>query len=241
MNYWIFKANPDKYRIDDRLLNPYPHMTWAVTRYPDRIKQGDIVFIWRGGTPRGICALMEIDACPYDPSPEDLNDGFEIPAGSVELGPDHWAKGHIIQRFALVEASVIKKIPGLELFSFFSAFQQAINFTITRPEASILLEYIEEHKSDPPVKIPEKPVKPVKPVRQAAAPSVKQSAPAKAAAPARQRPSRPAQAQLAPRPTTVAATLLKCDMCGRFVISTDIERHAREAHPGERVEWIKVK
>ena len=58
MNYWIFKANPDKYRIDDRLRDPYPHVTWAITRYHERIQKGDIVFIWRGGTPRGICAVM---------------------------------------------------------------------------------------------------------------------------------------------------------------------------------------
>ncbi len=233
MNYWIFKANPDKYRIDDRMLNSYPHITWAVTRYHDRIQKGDTVFIWRGGTPRGICAVMLIDDCPYDPRPDDLNDGFEIPPGSVSLGEDHWARGHIIQRFALVEASAIKKIPGLELFSFFSAFQQAINFTVTRPEASILLEYIEAHKSDPPVKIPEKPVKPARPVKP-----VK---PAKPVTAVQTRTTHSRVPRAVARPATVAATLLKCDLCSRFVISTDTDRHAREAHPGQQVEWQKLK
>lgn len=224
MNYWIFKANPEKYRIDARLLDPYPHITWAVTRYHDRIQKDDTVFIWRGGTPRGICAVMLIDACPYEPELEDLNDGFEIPVGSVLPGPDHWAKGHITQRFALIETSAIKKIPGLELFSFFAAFQQATNFTLTRPEGSILLEYIEKHKSDPPPQKPEKPVKAVRVVKPGAS-----------------RSGRPLQPATPARPAMVAATLLKCDSCGCFVVSTDTDRHARESHPGEHVGWMKLK
>ena len=64
-------------------------------------------------------------------------------------------KNFITQRFPILEVGIIKKIPGLELFSFFSAFQQVTNFSITRPEASILLEYI---KNRPPETLVKKPI-----------------------------------------------------------------------------------
>jgi len=43
-------------------------------------------------------------------------------------------------------------MPGLELFFFFSAFQQATNFSIRRPEGAILLEFIEKYLAEGPVK-----------------------------------------------------------------------------------------
>ena len=227
MNYWIFKANPDHYRIDARLQDPYPHIIWAVTRYHERIQKDDTVFIWRAGTPRGICAIMLIDVCPYEPNPEDLDDGYELPAGRATPAPEHWAKGHIIQRFPLIEANIIKKIPGLELFSFFSAFQQATNFTLTRPEGSILLEFIEKYQ----VELRDKPRENVsKPAPKPARPTPMRTAVAKktrAAAPA------------ASKPTEVA--LLKCEACGRYVVSTDTDRHTRETHAGQPVQWRKTK
>lgn len=216
MNYWIFKANPEQYRIDDRLLEPAAEIVWAVTRYHERIQKGDTVFVWRAGTPRGICAVMLVEACPYEPDEQELNDGFELPLGGVTRGTGHWAKCRLIKRFQVIDASVIKKIEGLELFSFFSAFQQATNFTVTRPEASILLEFIETSKPEPPVRKVVSPPKPVKPVRQA---SVKKSKPA----------------------ASTDVSLLKCASCGRFVVSTDTDRHVREAHDGLAVAWKKTK
>jgi predicted RNA-binding protein with PUA-like domain len=222
LNYWIFKANPEQYRIDDRMLNPEPMITWAVTRYHERIQKGDTVFIWRAGTPRGICAIMTIEACPYEPAQNDLNDGFELPPGSVTRGLEHWAKARISQRFPIIEANIIKKIPGLELFSFFSAFQQAINFTITRPEGTILMEYIEQHQANERKNV-------LKPAA---------TKPRKSPHAADPKKSKPATGR-----TTGSSdvTLLKCEACGRFVVSSDTDRHARESHPGESVTWKKTK
>jgi hypothetical protein len=228
MNYWIFKANPEHYRIDARLQDPYPHIIWAVTRYHERIQKDDTVFIWRAGTPRGICAVMLIDACPYEPTPEDLNDGYELPASSTAPVPEHWAKGHLINRFPIIETNVIKKIPGLELFSFFSAFQQATNFTLTRPEGSILLEFIEKYQ----VELRDKPRETVS--KPALKPASKTGRPA----PAATKKVKPAAAPA--RPSSEVA-LLKCEACGRYVVSTDTERHTREAHAGQPVEWKKMK
>jgi hypothetical protein len=226
MNYWIFKANPEKYRIDERLLEPYPFITWAVTRYHERIQKDDVVFVWRAGKQRGICAVMTVEACPFQPEPGDLNDGFELPLGSVLTGSDHWAKCRITRRFALIEAGVIKKIPGLELFSFFSAFQQATNYTVFRPEGTILMEFIEKHQADALTRPPEKISKP--------APRVRTASPARAASDKKGKPSAPAS-------SSSAVSLLKCDGCGRYVVSTDTERHVREMHAGQMVEWKKTK
>jgi hypothetical protein len=226
MNYWIFKTNPEHYRIDARLLDPAAEITWAVTRYHERIQKGDTVFIWRGGTPRGIVAVMLIDKCPYEPEDKDLNDGFEIPAGSVTRGPDHWAKGHLVLRFPVIETSVIKKIDGLELFSFFSAFPQAINFTLTRPEGTILLDFIEEHKAEWLAKSREEALKPPAKTSKAA--------PTRATAAKKTKPAASASG-------ASNIVLLKCESCGRYVVSTDTDRHIREAHAGLSVEWKKTK
>ena len=224
MSYWIFKANPEQYRIDDRLRDPDPNIIWRVTRYQDRIQKGDTVFLWRAGKQRGICAVMTVDVQPY--KGELKSDRYEIPGAEPVTDPTTtWAKCHIIQRFALIEADAIKKIDGLELFSFFSAFQQATNFLITRPEGMILLQYIEEHKDDPPVEIPVK----------APRPALRSSKPGPTRAAASATKSKPAA------PTTAPAALLKCAACGRYVVSSDTERHIRENHAGLEVEWHKVK
>ena len=38
MSYWIFKTNPDKYLLDERLRDAEPKISWKVTRYKDEIK-----------------------------------------------------------------------------------------------------------------------------------------------------------------------------------------------------------
>jgi hypothetical protein len=222
LNYWIFKVNPDQYRLEARLQAPDPQLTWAVTRYHDRIQSGDTVFIWRAGTPRGICAVMVIDVCPYEPEPQDLNDGFEISLGSVTRGSEHWAKGHLVQRFPIIEASVIKKIPGLELFSFFSAFQQAINFSVTRPEGAILLEFIEKHQAEVRENVSKLTLKSKKPEAPRAT-SVKKKKPA------------------GPTSGSSEFALLQCETCGRYVVNSDKERHIRETHAGQPVDWKTIK
>lgn len=227
MNYWIFKVNPEYYDIDKRLLDPASGMIWPITRYPDRIKKGDKVFVWKNSAPRGICAVMEIEANPYQPQSQDIDDGYVVsPGKDVDINSTQWAKCRIIQRFPTVEASVIKKIPGLELFSFFSAFPQAINFSITKPEGTILLEFIEERKAEEMTKKPETPSKPAS--KTAKPQSVK-------AATSKQKPVK------AKSGASSNVTLLKCEECGRYVVSSDTERHIQEAHAGRPVEWQKTK
>ncbi len=46
MAFWIFKCNPDKYRLADRLADPNPTLTWTVSRFRHEINAGDTVFLW---------------------------------------------------------------------------------------------------------------------------------------------------------------------------------------------------
>ena len=240
MNYWMFKANPDLYRIDERLLAPEPTVVWSVTRYLERIQPGDTVFVWRAGTQPGICAVMLVEACPYAPEERELNDGFEIPVGGLSPAAGQWAKCRFIKRFRTIEKSVIKKIPGLDLFSFFSAFQQAINYTLTRPEGTILLEFIEENPTEEP---PKKVAKVLKPVIRTRNPEAVHAS-ARVSSPAKDRPAASAPKKVRPpvsATTTSEVALLKCASCGRYVVSTDTERHVREAHAGQSVDWQKTR
>jgi EVE domain len=61
MAYWIFKYNPEKYRLDDRLADPNPEITWTVSRHRREIAPGDTIFIWQTGRDRGI----RVSARPY--------------------------------------------------------------------------------------------------------------------------------------------------------------------------------
>jgi predicted RNA-binding protein with PUA-like domain len=227
MNYWIFKANPEHYDIDERLLDPDPNIIWAVTRYHDRIQKGDTVFIWRTGTPRGICAVMEIEINPYVPEHQEIYDGFVAPSeNTAATNSAFWTKCHLTKRFPMIEASVIKKIPGLELFSFFSAFQQATNFSITRPEGAILLEFIERHLAEEQLKKREFVRKPAK--------KIKNSEPVRTSGAGKSKSVKPTN-----KPSEFE--LLKCETCGRYVVKSDTDRHVREVHAGQSVEWRKAK
>ena len=235
MNYWIFKANPDQYRIDERLLAAEPTVIWSVTRYLERIQVGDTVFIWRAGLHPGICAVMLVEACPYIPEDPELNDGFEIPLGGLSAAAGQWAKCRLIKRFRTIDKSIIKKIHGLDLFSFFSAFQQAINYTLTRPEGTILLEYIETHPLEEPQKKTVAVAKPA--VRSRTSEPVRATARTTAARPAAAKKSSP----VSPTTRSSAVELLKCETCGRYVVRDDTERHIREVHAGQSVEWQKTR
>ena len=60
MAFWIFKCNPDLYRLDERLADPNPTQTWTVNQHPDEIGPGDSVFLWVTGPNRGIRAVMQV-------------------------------------------------------------------------------------------------------------------------------------------------------------------------------------
>lgn len=48
MNAWIFQGKPERYDLKTE-FNAGQNETWLVTRYHEKMGQGDIVFFWRSG------------------------------------------------------------------------------------------------------------------------------------------------------------------------------------------------
>lgn len=66
METWIFHANPARYRLDLYLSERPAENEWLVSRYKDRVKPRDRVFLWRAGNagndalPAGVVAEAEV-------------------------------------------------------------------------------------------------------------------------------------------------------------------------------------
>lgn len=144
MNYWIFKANPQYYRLDERLSDPEPRITWSVTRYKDLIRKGDLAFIWRTGTQRGICALMSITSYPEIMEEIESEKKYAL---RPDVGLSLKVKGVLSDRFKLITSKSLKEIPSLESMSVFYGFQQSTNFRITADEAATMLQLIAQRNN----------------------------------------------------------------------------------------------
>jgi EVE domain len=65
---WLFQANPDKYRIAERLIQKPAIMTWIVKQHLKRVKEGETAFVYQckgkptryGKNNSGICAVMQV-------------------------------------------------------------------------------------------------------------------------------------------------------------------------------------
>jgi hypothetical protein len=140
MNCWIFKCNPDRYRLDERLSDPESLTTWLVSRYRERIAAGDLVFIWQTGGERGIRATIRIDSSPEDMPELDNEQKYQV-------SPDRRiacrVRAAFVRRDLNFSAATLMTIPGLENLSVFHGFQQTTNFEVTTDEATILLKMIE--------------------------------------------------------------------------------------------------
>lgn len=135
MAYWIFKFNPEKYRLADRLADPNPLMTWTVTRYRDQVAPGDTVFLWETGPNRGIRAVLKIEEPPRDmPEWESEQVYWVEPDRDVRCR----AVASITHRNIEVEHTLLKETPGLENLSVFHGFQQTSNFVVTPEEGRII-------------------------------------------------------------------------------------------------------
>jgi predicted RNA-binding protein with PUA-like domain len=133
--YWIFKVNPEYYRIDDRLADPEVRITWKVSRYRDRIRAGDTAFIWRTGRSRGICATLKISSDPVDMAEIESEEPYCTP---LDTGIRKRVLGELIERFPVIPADKIRLIPGLQGLSVFHGYQQTTNFPVTEEEGRIL-------------------------------------------------------------------------------------------------------
>jgi predicted RNA-binding protein with PUA-like domain len=101
MNYWILQCNPRTYHIFNYWRDhPTEIDGWAVSRYENEIKAGDVAFIWVANNPkthleRGIYARAIVVACP---------DGNRPPFATET---NYWLDKHEERRLV--------KLPRLEL------------------------------------------------------------------------------------------------------------------------------
>ena len=88
-NWWIFQGDPDQYDIIDA-IRTLPQLTWYVSRYQDRITEGDRVLLWKSGDEAGIYGSATVLERPRSRPIEPANDPrWRRDPGppSVPLGP----------------------------------------------------------------------------------------------------------------------------------------------------------
>ncbi len=133
MNYWIFKSNPALYDVEASIRRGSPPRGWKVSRYRNEIKAGDVIFLWRTGSPRGIFATFEATSDPY-----------HIPPNPVE---PYWSDIYkvdvrLLKHFSLLDADYLKQVPGLQNLSTFHGYQAATNFKVIPAEGEIISKLI---------------------------------------------------------------------------------------------------
>jgi predicted RNA-binding protein with PUA-like domain len=141
MSYWIFKCNPERFRIDARLRDPAPQTAWTVSRYRDEIAPGDIAFIWRTGPGGGIVAVLRVESDPEvmpDGKPDD-----RLWIDPRDADPTWRVRGRFTHRIACLTREELSMVKGLEALSVFHGWQQATQFRVTPAEGDILMRLVE--------------------------------------------------------------------------------------------------
>lgn len=139
MAFWIFKCNPAKYRLADRLADPNPTLTWTVSRHRDEIGSGDTVFLWETGPNRGIRAVMRVDKAPRLMAELESEQAYWAERDTQE----QWrVMGSLTHRDVGLSHTDLRGVPGLENLSVFHGFQQQTNFPVTPEEGAILLRLV---------------------------------------------------------------------------------------------------
>jgi predicted RNA-binding protein with PUA-like domain len=139
MAFWIFKCNPDKYRLSDRLADPNPTLTWTVSRFRDEINAGDTVFLWVTGTQRGIRAVLRVDQPPHNMAEIESEQAYWVERDTQE---QFRVLGTLTHRDVNLPHTELRENEGLEELSVFSGFQQATNFPVTPAQGEILMRLV---------------------------------------------------------------------------------------------------
>jgi hypothetical protein len=139
MAFWIFKCDPKRYRLADRVTDPMTETTWLVTRYKREIAPGDTVFLMETGPHRCIRAVMRVDSSPEQmPENEDEQQYWNGRDTEVRCR----VRGTITHRAELPIAE-LEHINSLQDLSIFKGFQQGTNFRVSNDEGQVLLSMIE--------------------------------------------------------------------------------------------------
>jgi len=144
VEFWIFKCNPDYYRLADRMQDPRTDITWLVQQHRSEIAAGHTAFIWRTGDDRGIVGVLRVDSSPQV-LPDD-DDPFDI--GETEQS-DYRVRATIIDRHFFLGRATLRATTGLENLSVFrrGRIQMGTNFPVTSSEGRTLLDLIAASKA----------------------------------------------------------------------------------------------
>ena len=134
MAFWIFKCNPDKYRLADRLADPNPTLTWTVSKFRDEIIAGDTVFLWVTGAQRGIQAVIRVDEPPRLMAEMENQQAYWAERDTQEFR----IVGTLTHRDINLSGNELREVEGLADLSVFIGFQQATNFPVTPAQGEIL-------------------------------------------------------------------------------------------------------
>lgn len=151
MAYWLFKCDPERYRIDARLHLAEPRTSWAVTRYGEEMAPGDLAFIFRTGKNRGLVALMAIDTHAIEA--EELAHDMDFWKSPPPATKSRQVFGRFVRRFAGVPAERLRAVPELAEFPIFRGFHQATNYRVEAPAGDALVELLDRWvwaPSEPP-------------------------------------------------------------------------------------------
>lgn len=135
MAFWIFKCNPDKYRLAGRLADPNPMLTWTVSRFRDEINAGDTVFLWVTGPQRGIRAVIRVDEPPRLMAEMESEQAYWVERDTQE---QFRVVGTLTRRDVNLLHTDLRDVEGLADLSVFTGFQQATNFPVTPLQGEIL-------------------------------------------------------------------------------------------------------
>ena len=135
MAFWIFKFNPDRYRLADRLADPTPTLTWTVSRFRDEINAGDTVLLWVTGQQRGIRAVIRVDEPPRLMAEMESEQAYWVERDTQE---QFRIVGTLTCRDVNLPHTEQREVEGLADLSVFTGFQQATNFPVTPAQGEIL-------------------------------------------------------------------------------------------------------
>jgi hypothetical protein len=137
MAYWIFQANPQKYRILEALAEQ-DELTWLVNQHAGEIRQGDSVLIWKAGDASGVYAVGEILSDPAvmeDNDPlwaDDASAEGTAPRPRVRIHLTHRLIDGPILRSALLEDPLLNNLSILR-------FAHGTNFPVAEEEWNRIL------------------------------------------------------------------------------------------------------
>ena len=140
-NYWIFQANPERYRINEALCdnNIGLEMHWLVKQYKDDIKCGDIALIWKCGNNSGIYAITEIVSNPCLLDEPNAEKQYWIQENDKK-DPKCRVKFKILKNLLNnpILKTTIKSTNGLENLSILHKYFRVTNSPVTQAEWQII-------------------------------------------------------------------------------------------------------